>query len=96
MSRTRIEVTELRQYANALHNKAEDVRSQTQSICKEFLDLVNSGAWNDSRSAKFIPGFDSGTISIANLADRCDSYAVWLERLANEVEDNYGETMDVS
>ena len=95
-SRTHIEVSELRQYASALRSKAEEIRGQTQVVSREFMELVQSGAWNDSRSARFAPGFNQGTDNIIKLAARCDDYALWLEKLSNEVEEHWGEKMDVS
>ena len=95
-TRTHIEVSELRQYAAALRGKAEEIKEQTQKICREFGALAQSGAWNDSRTARFAPGFDEGTDKALKLAARCDDYAAWLEKVAEEVEENWGEKMDVS
>ena len=60
------------------------------------MELAGSGAWNDSKSARFAPEFNRGTDNILKLAARCDDYAVWLDRLANQVDANWGEKMDVS
>ena len=96
MSRRHIEVSELQQYASALRSKAEELRDQTQGISRDFMELVGSGAWNDSKSARFAPNFDRGTNNILKLAARCDGYAEWLQKLASEVDGNWGQTMDVS
>jgi hypothetical protein len=96
MSRRHIEVSELQQYASALRSKAEELRDQTQGISRDFMELVGSGAWNDSKSARFSPNVDQGTNNVLKLAARCDDYAAWLDKLASEVDAHWGEKMDVS
>ena len=92
----RIDVSELREYASGLRAKGEELRERTAQICQLFLGLADTDGWNDSRYLAFQLKFEEKTLRAGEFADRIERYAEWIQRLANEVEERWGETMNVS
>lgn len=92
----RIDVSELRECASGLRAKAEELRGRTSHISQLFLGLADNNSWNDARYAAFQLKFEEKTLRAAEFADRVERYAEWIQRLADDVEERWGETMDVS
>ena len=71
-------------------------RGRTSHIAQLFLSLGDDNRWNDARYAAFQLKFEEKTTRAAEFADRIERYAEWLRRLADDVEERWGETMNVS
>lgn len=91
----RIEVSELRACAAGLRGRSEEVRGRTAHINQLCLSLMDHDRWNDPRYAAFQRKFEEKTLRAAEFADRLDRYADWLQRLADDVEEKWGESMNV-
>jgi hypothetical protein len=92
----RIDVNELREYAAGLRTKGEELRGRTSHISQMFLGLADNNSWNDARYSAFQLKFEEKTLRAAEFADRIEQYAEWIQRLANDVEERWGETMNVN
>ena len=92
----RIDVSELREYASGLRAKGEELRGRTSQISQRFLSLADDNRWNDARYTAFQLKFEEKTLRAAEFADRIELYAEWIERLADNVEERWGESMNVS
>jgi hypothetical protein len=92
----RIDVSELRDYASGLRAKGEELRGKTSQIAQLFLSLGDENRWNDARYAAFQLKFEEKTLRAAEFADRIERYADWIRRLADDVEERWGEDMNVS
>lgn len=92
----RIDVNELREYAARLYETGENLRSRTSHISQLFLNLALSNGWNDSRYSAFQLKFEDKTMRAVQFAERIEAYAEWLQRLASEVEERWGEDINVS
>jgi hypothetical protein len=91
----RINVSELRECATGLRRRGEEVRGRTSHISQLCLSLLDHNRWNDPRYAAFQLKFEEKTLRAAEFADRLDLYADWLQRLADDVEERWGETLNV-
>ena len=92
----RIDVSELRECASGFRAKGEELRERTSHIAQLFLSLGDDNRWNDARYAAFQLKFEEKTMRAAEFADRIERYAEWLQRLADDVEERWGENMNVS
>jgi hypothetical protein len=92
----RIDVNELREYASGLRANGEELRARTARISRLFLGLADNDGWNDSRYSAFQLKFEEKTLRAAEFADRIERYAEWIQKLADRVEERWGETMNVS
>jgi hypothetical protein len=92
----RIDVSELREYAAGLRGRGEELRDRTAHIGQLFLSLADDNAWNDDRYTAFQLKFEEKTLRATEFAERIGQYADWLERLADDVEANWGDTLNVS
>ena len=91
-----IDVSELREYAAGLRAKGEELRGRTSHVSQLFLGLADNNSWNDARYATFELKFEEKTLRAVEFADRIERYAEWILRLADDVEERWGENMNVS
>ena len=92
----RIDVAELREYAAGLRTKSEELRQRTAHVSLEFQNLADDNVWNDARHAAFQIKFDEKTQRAVEFAERVDLYADWIQKLADEVEERWGDSMNVN
>ena len=92
----RIDVGELREYASGLRAKSEELRQRTSQVAQLSLSLADDNRWNDARQVAFQLKFDEKTLRAAEFADRIEQYAEWLQKLADQVEERWGDSMNVS
>ena len=86
---------DLHQAANALLEKADEIRGKNSSITITFSDLVGNGVLNDAFIKRFDQDFREGTEEVAALADRCNRHAEFLEKLANKIDNEFGGVIHV-
>lgn len=91
----RIDVNELREHAAGLRAKSEELRARTAHIAELFLSLGIEKQWDDVRYEAFQLKFEEKTLRAAEFADRIELYADWMRRLADEVEERWGETLSL-
>lgn len=76
---------EIEQFARALLNYVDNIRSETERLSGFFDDLGNS--WQDSKRSAFEEEFKALTEQIEKFASVCDDQVPYLKALAEKLRD---------